>query len=573
MAEIRKTTYDVQFYQGDHWVSSNRFETEAGARTYGQKALSGGKIEGFRVIREWRRADGCYAETQMHEEFRAASSAITLSPIDEAPRVCLNVQDTYRVESRIMMNRLLRGYVERAVVTPTEIMHHYQELKHLLSKDSLTTLAISHIASLQAEICSQDIPARRSALHGFMDKVTQKARHAATRKDLPDISPSGFGPVYATLNAQEAPEECDFYARVVLSRDLAQKRNWLAKLDFLMELLRIGTGLAGAPLMVLDGMMADVLGAPSVAQDLLGMQHNLAQALCSLIDLACGRLAPSPRGGDERALLLSELLGGNALDETKLVILDLVRRQIKGTQLLNRHDPSAERDTFDRVLARVMTIGAASDGMISGGMAEALVLRYMRFLEAGGAVGRRQAINEMLARFPDVKDRVRFLLALASSNLGKQESEAIVAKLQQLTSDRSTMAGFVDRNRPIKSNLEQLTRLYMQVVNATMVEQSRRQIADNIDDVLCAYITSSRLVELMDNPNDPLRRRAYRLIQLCTPGTLRSPKALGMARQRVLEQLRQPDFERRYVEDVADLATQTKILRDFFKMLNDAGFQ
>jgi len=101
----------------------------------------------------------------------------------------------------------------------------------------------------------------------------------------------------------------------------------------------------------------------------------------------------------------------------------------------------------------------------------------------------------------------------------------------------------------------------------------RRQIADNVDDLLCAYIVNSRVVERMDNPDDILRHRANRLMQLCAPGTLRSRKALEMVRQRIVAHLRQPDFERRYVEDIADPAMQAKLLRDFFRLLGEAGFR
>ncbi|HYG85735.1 MAG TPA: hypothetical protein VD978_05720 [Azospirillum sp.] len=468
MAGIRSSSYEVQFCQADHWVLDSRFEAEAEARAYGKKALSAGKVEGFRIIRDWQRPDGHHVETPVCEEFRTASNVITISPIEKTPAVCQSAKDTYGVESRMVMNRLLRGYVERVVVTPTEIMHNYQELKRLLDKDNLATTAVNRVAALQAEVCHQDSRIRRDVLYGFVGEVTEKARRASARDDLPLISQSGFGPAYEALSAREAPEDRDFYARVVLSRDLVQMRNWLAKLNFLTELVRKDGGLTEAPLMLVDGAMADVLGAPSVAQELLGSQPNLAEALCNLIDLSCGRLAAGVRGEEDRALHLSELLADTALDETRLVILDLVRRQLKGTHPLHRNDPSAERDAFDRVLARVVTADAVPNGVVGGGMAEALVQRYQRFLEAGGATGRRQAINEITSRLPDSKDRVRFLLALADSDLGRQQSEDIATVLRQMTGDSSSAAArFVDRSQPIKNNLEQLTRLYVQIADST----------------------------------------------------------------------------------------------------------
>lgn len=571
MAGIRSSaTYEVQFYQADHWVLDGRFETEADARAHGKKALSGGKVEGFRVVRDWQRPDGRHVETQICEEFRSASNAIVISPIDQAPAVCHSADDTYGFESRLVMNRLLRGYVERMVVTPTEIMHNHQELKRLLDRDNLAAAAIGRVAALQAEGCGTDSRSRRDELYGFVNEVSERARRASSREDLPLISKDGLRPAYEALSARENPEDRDFLARVALSRDLVQMRNWLAKLDFLEELVRRDGDLDGAPLALVDGVIADVLGAPSVAQELLGEQPNLAEALCSLIDLSRGRLPASGRDEEDRALQLSALLAGRALDETRLVILDLVRRQLKGTHPLHRNNPSAEREAFDQVLARAVT----ADGVIGGGgMAEALVHRYMRFLEAGGATGRRQAITEITSRLADSKDRVRFLLALSDSDMGRLHHEEIASTLAAMTGDGSASARFVDRGQPIKANLEQLTRLYAQVAESTAPEALRRQVADNIDDLLCSYIVHSRVVERLDNPEDLLRHRANRLIQLCAPGTLCSRKALDMVRRRVVAHLRQPNFERRYVEDIADPAMQAKLLRDFFKLLNEAGFR
>ncbi|HEY0834046.1 MAG TPA: hypothetical protein VGE72_09085 [Azospirillum sp.] len=570
MALARGNSYEVQLYQVDHWVLDGRFDAEAEARSYAKKILSGGKVEGYRIVRDWQRPDGRHVETELCTEFRTQSNAITITPIDEPPPVCRTVDQYYAVESRMVMNRLLRTYVERLVVTPTEIMHNYPELKRLLDKDSLVPTAVGRVSAMQAEKTGQDGRERRDEMHRIVDAVTERARKASARQDLPDLAKTGFGAAYEALTRKESPEDRSFYAKVMVSRDLVQMRNWLAKLDYLAGLVREGGGLAEEPLELVDGVIADVLGAPSVAQELLGTQRSLAEALCNLIDLSRGRLVPDGRADDDRALMLSELLAFNDLDETRLVILDLVRRQLKSAQALYRTDPSAERDAFDEVLKRA----TGPDGVLGGGaMAEALVQRYMRFLEAGGATGRRQAIGEVITRLPDAKDRVRFLLALADSGIGQQHRDDVAAALRQLTGDAAAVAQFVARDQPIKANLEGLTRLYRHVADSTAPEPLRTTLAENIDNLLCAYIVNSRVVERLDNPEDILRHRANRLIQLCAPGTLQSRKALDIVRQRVITHLRQPNFERRYIEDIVDPAVQQKVLRDFFKLLGDAGFR
>lgn len=561
-------SYEVQIYKSDHWVLDLRFEAEAEALTRARRLLSDGKLDGVRVVRDWRRADGRHIETEIHVEFRPVSRTVTIVPIDESPPLCQTVQDCYGVQSRMVMNRMLRNYVERAVVTPTELLHNHAELARLQNTDNLMPTAMGRVAALQAEKAGSDGRSRRDALNILLHDITERARCAALRKDLPAIAATGFRPAFDALDAGTEPEERDFLARVVLSRELVQMRNWLAKLDFLSELVREDGGQADAPLALLDGVIADVLGAPSVVQELLGIQGSLAEALCNLIDLSRGRMAAAGRAEDDRAIHLSELLAFHDLDQTRLVILDLVRRQLKGTQPLYRFDPEQEKTAFLEVLRCAITPTGVTGG---GPMAEALVLRSLRFLEGGGAKGRRQAIDDVVCGIPEAGDKLRFLVTLADSDLGLQHARDIGAALDRLTRDPAGFPRFIDRRQPVKANLEALTALYERVTEAPLPEDTRGRLADNLDHMLVAYIISSRVVEQYDNPDDSLRRRANRLMQLCLPGTLRSRRALDMVRQRVVAHLRQTNFDQKYVEDLPNPDQKQRALREFHRLLEEAG--
>lgn len=565
----RNSVFEVQSYQAGRWLLDARFEDEAEARSHGKRLLAGGKVDGYRVVKDWRRADGRHVETEVHSEFRAVSSAITVQPIDEAPPICVRPDDMFAVESRMVMNRILRSYIDRMVVTPTEIMHNYSELKRLLDRDNIAAQAVGRVAALQAEKVKTDGRVRRDEIFIMINGVTERARKASARKDLPDVTAHGFRPLFDKLDAAESPEERDFLARVVLSRDLVQMRNWMAKLDFLSEVVRSDGGLTEAPLVLVDGVIADVFGAPSVAQELLGEQRSLCEALCALIDLSRGRLTLYNRNEEDRAVQLNELLAFHDLDQTRYVMLEMVRRQVKSTQPLYRADPAAEMEAFNRLLSRVTT----PEGIVGGPlMAEALVMRYMRFLEAGGALGRRQAMEQVVGCYKDAKDKVRFLIEFSGSDVGEQHFKDISALLLKLTADSSAVGGFVDRNLPIRDNLEQITLLYAQVAECMLPDPLRGQLAGNLDNLLADYILASKVVERLDNPDDTLRHRANKLMMLCAPGMLQSPKALDIVRRRVVAHLRQPNFDKLYVADIPESSAQQRALREFYKLLGQAGF-
>lgn len=565
----RNSVFEVQSYQAGRWLLDARFEDEAEARAHGKKLLAGGKSDGYRVVKDWRRADGRHVETEVHSEFRAVSNAITIQPIDEAPPVCVKPDDMFAVESRMVMNRILRSYIDRMVVTPTEIMHNYNELKRLLDRDNIAAQAVGRVAALQAEKAKVDGRVRRDEIFIMINGMTERTRKASARKDLPDVTAHGFRPLFDKLDAAESAEERDFLARVVLSRDLVQMRNWMAKLDFLSEVVRSDGGLTEAPLVLVDGVIADVFGAPSVAQELLGDQRSLCDALCALIDLSRGRLRLYDRGEEDRAVQLNELLAFHDLDQTRYVMLEMVRRQVKSTQPLYRADPAAETEAFNKLLLRVTT----PEGIVGGPlMAEALVVRYMRFLEAGGALGRRQAMEQVIGCYKDAKDKIRFLIEFSGSDIGEQHFKDISALLLKLTADSSAIGGFVDRNLPIRDNLEQITLLYAQVAECMLPDPLRGELAANIDNLLADYVLASKVVERLDNPDDTLRHRANKLMMLCAPGMLQSPKALDIVRRRVVAHLRQPNFDKLYVADIPEPGAQQRALREFYKLLGQAGF-
>lgn len=566
----RDNVFEVQVYRSaGHWVVESRFPDEAQARTHGKRLIGEGRVDGIRIVKDWRRPDGRHVETEIHSEFRPASNNVSIQPIDETPVYCERPQDIFAVESRMVMNRLLRNYTERMVVTPTEIMHNYAELKRLMDKDNLLTQAVGRVAAMQAEKLKAKSGARRDELFDMINGATERVRAASTRKDLPDITALGFRGVVDKLDAATEPEERDFLARVVLSRDLVQMRNWMAKLDFLSELVRSDGGLSDAPLVLVDGIIADVFGAPSVAQELLGEQRSLSEALCNLVSLSRGRLNFNDRSDEDRAVQLNELLAFHDLDQTRYVILEMVRRQVKGGQPLYRNDPTAEMEAFDKLLRHVTT----PDGIVGGPlMAEALVLRYMRFLEAGGTAGRRQALEQTIGRYDDAKDRMRFLIEFSGSDTGETLTDDVERLLTDLTTSKTHAGSFIDRRLPIRDNLGQITLLYVQVSECMLPDPLRGRLAENIDDLLVDYITASKVVERMDNPDDTLRHRANKLMMLCAPGVLQSRKALGIVRRRVVSHLRQPNFDRLYVADIPEPGAQQRALREFYKLLGQAGF-
>ena len=100
----------------------------------------------------------------------------------------------------------------------------------------------------------------------------------------------------------------------------------------------------------------------------------------------------------------------------------------------------------------------------------------------------------------------------------------------------------------------------------------RDDLARSMDEVLCRYLVDEGVIEKIDKADDPLAMRAIRLIKFCGSGVLIRGKSLDLARSRIIEHLRQPQFEEKFLASSGDTTSGEKNLREFHRLLREVGF-
>jgi len=579
-------SYEVQLFQNDRWQVADCLASEEDARAAAQRLFQNPACAGYRVVRDRLRPDGTHDELVLQVEYRALRKPLTIAAIDDAP-ACGETRDLYRPESRQTINRLFRSYFDQRVLTPTEVLHDHRELKRLLDHGTLVSAAVGRVATLQAAAGAAPAPgggndarARRQHLEAMLAEALARTKGVAARR-LPDLAQTPLSELRPLLLGKVPEAELEFLSLAALAQALTSRTSWLSKLEFLLE--RIELVLEPDPTVALfDGVIAELVGIPAVIQELLGAQPSLARALRLLVALSRGTLgaeSESAEGGSglrtpplhPLAPRLNAVLAGSGLPLTAAALLELVRRQLAGAQPLNRGaDPLAEKAAFDQ-LAHYLT---RPEGMTGGPpMAEALLARFGRFLEAGGATGRRQAIAGILLRYRSPRDQLRFLLALAASDTGRQHSADVAEQLERVLNPNTDSAVFFDPRQPAEDNLRDGSHLYRLALASPLEHGAGARCAELIDGLLCEYIRRFRVIEQIDTPEAHLRRRANSLIALCCPELLGAPRSLELVRRRVIAHLRQPAFEEKYVDDIAEPAEQAHHLRELFRLLTGAGFR
>jgi len=559
-----RETFEIQKLRQGRWTTEMVRDREEDARQLAKTLLKDKSCGGARVVRNWLHRDGTVAEKVVFEQTQSGtdSGAIRINAIEAAPPPCAEPRDYFGLESRMTINRILRTYLEEVCLTPTEVLHNAKELGRLRDKDTLVPSAVDRIASLQVRNTDISVARRREEIFAALDQIHLQARRADGLK-LPKVGGS-FSALLARMDGfgDEPPE---YFAMIALSRELVGMRNWIAKLD---RLCKLASGESDAKaVLLLDTVIADVLGA-NIVQEILGWQPSLGGAIVAMLDLANGKFDAKKSESSEVAGLLNGLLAQGLLPGSRHCIIDRALRQLRSSNALSRNEPAREMEEYQRVLLRLLGRG----GLLAGpDAAEALTLRGARFVEQGGVSGRRAAINNTVNAFPDRAHGVMYLAELSKTSFADGHLDDIVRELDFVFSTR-VIGELTRRTLSPRERLQSVTDAFYATRSSALPEDVKRQVSDHIDTVLERYLVDERVIERLDNPADPLRERAVRLVKFVNAGVLPEGKALARARRRIVELLRQPNFDTRFVAGLSDPVSAKKTLREFHQMLVKGGF-
>ncbi|MCR6629121.1 MAG: hypothetical protein NVV74_03185 [Magnetospirillum sp.] len=558
-------SFEIQVLTDSHWVVAEFASDEAKAKAFADNLLQKGNHSAVRVVRDRRGVDGLHKETVIQEKTAAVKSSapdISLSPVKEAP-VCRSLGDFYQLEARLTLGRLLRKYLDEVVVSPTELLHSAAEMKRFGDKGTLLFSSIDRISTLQATATGEEGKARRDFLNKMWDEGIARARKFMATK--PAV-PKTFADVLKGV--EKGGDEHPYLCLSFMALRLLEVRSWLGKLDIL---LGWAAEEAAAPaLALMDGVVADILNSAQLIQDLLGYQANLGAALCSLADLAEGK-GTAAKFAPETFAGLNVLLSSGKLEQARQVLLGRVVRELGGQNPLSRHEPKQEYEVYQKVMHRLVS----HRGVVGGpAAAEALVHRISRIHSHLGSVGAGHAVEMTLSALADTVLRVQFLLALAQSPLGQGMGRALVDMLAGRVRGAKGIDAWVPVRLPPPERMAALAAVNRSLLAAEFLEEGgRRELAGAVDDTLAAYLVDEGVIEKIDKPDDPLALRAIRLIKFCGSGVLIEGKSLNLARARVIDHLRQPQFEEKFLASVPEPGKAEKHLREFHRLLVETGFR
>ena len=438
--------------------------------------------------------------------FTSDQPATAVGLIDEVG-LCESAADYTALASRATIAQLLRVQLDAAGLTPTELLHNHKALKAMLAQEPVVEVAVGRVVAMQGRLPGETIQGRRAAIQAAIADAL--ARAAETERTLDGVAHKG--PPFAVLQRDqgarpgESPEQ-DYLLLSALCRELTGLRNWGHKLAVLVSLA--GDDASGRVATLVDGALADLVAAGSALDRFVGAPDTADAALIRLLDLAAGK--PSAAEGEGGPLAaLAALLRAGRLPETRSVILDGIRRLLRASGGHSRHEGEAE--VFRHALATLV----GGDGVAGGGgVAEALVLRYSRRLDASSGTGLRQAMQGTLESLPSLFSRLHFLAALADSGLGRHAANELVMLAETIPANEQVVEAALFHPFDPPALAAALHRAAAAFGASPLPAESSGRVRERIIGLVDTLVMRGNFIDLLDRfePDIPRRIAAFRAV-------------------------------------------------------------
>lgn len=371
------TSYEVQSRRDGRWRIEGAFTDQEASLSCARSLLMAGGVEEVKVIK-FRTLAGLGLETViLHKKApENKGKPLMLGGTAEGAPVCRTLEDLRGFESRVVIGRLLRPFLDRQRITPTELLHSWPHFRKLDEQGALLSAAIHATARHHADLHGMVVPTRVKEIRRLVDAAAAQARDfLAERKRLPSFNARDLDDTSRRIDAEVGPEGHDAVFLSLLTLHMVEGGTLGGKLDVLLDLIDEDTG--PRHLALIDGVMADVLGSADTLKELLGPQPSLVMGLCALVDSLYGRnpdpMVPQP------TVALSQVcdmaLRGRA-PLCQVVLIDRIRQALLSDQPLDRRDVKSEGVLIQSLTQRLK----GPQGELLGGsvVAKALDRRMVR---------------------------------------------------------------------------------------------------------------------------------------------------------------------------------------------------
>lgn len=386
--------FEVQVRVSDRWRVEAIFTDEEAALSCAKVQMTVAGVQEVKVFKA-RSLAGLELQTAIfHRKVpEQKSKPLSIAGSAEGAPYCTELADLYGFDSRVVIGRLLRQFLDKFQATPTELLHGWTYARKLDEQGTLLGAAVHAAARHHADIRKVAVPVRVKELRALADRALVRVRDFnAERKRLPAFDESDLAGTSGRIAQAVPAEDQDFVFLAMLTQHLTGGNSLAGKLEILVKMMaRCDDPRLSA---LLEGVIADGLGAAELVKELLGAQPTLAAGLCALADTLYGR-RPGEKDVPVHPLLacIGALTVTGRAPGCRAVLVERVRSALNSDQSLDRKDAKSEPLLVEGLAVRLK----GPDGGLLGGVEteKALARRLLRHRQA---ILRQQGMHDIADR-------------------------------------------------------------------------------------------------------------------------------------------------------------------------------
>ncbi len=542
---LRKNVhYEVQGCRSTRWTVIDVQHDDVSARESAEKLW---KEESYRAIRVMCEKYDTGTNTYKSIEIHCLGQKPKASPKKpSAPAgVCWKPGDLYSVEGRRTLTHLLRPYLERAQVAPSELLHCPEYYTDLDNSGTELQNAVQRASIDQIRLTDESIQERMKKLYRLVEQAVSALREDWKAGHMPDISKTSWRQTLATLDENE---NRSYLLTCSLSGYLRDLKTIPEKFEQLFKLINFKDPDWVFP--VLDTLLAEFLNFPVLIKHIFGERDCLGDLLNQMIALLKGDFVPVAKeaGGAEdgeannvsAAERLNELFSLKAMTRCKRVIFKSICRELDGTRPMSDGSLYSELNSLSDFLGAMR--GPEGNNKLEERMLEAASARSSRLLNT-------HAISEYLMEATSPVQSARMLLELSEHAIGDGSLKKIAAEIEPIINSPRNEPYFRGMDGPFLERMQTVTRLQARCVRSKLLDNHKLRIADKLDDD-CIYMMkkNSIFARIAKSSQEP-HVAGHKLLGMLADGYFTLGKAQDFARQQARTYMRQPDFIEKCIGD------------------------
>lgn len=347
-------TFEVHIRRDGRWQMMSAFADQDSALSSARSHLVSGGTQEVKVVK-FRSLAGMELETVILHKVAPETNgkAPMLGGSAEGAPLCRTLEDFCGFDSRAVIGRLLRPFLDANKIGATELLYGWSNIRKLEEQGGLLGAAIQAAARHHNDLHGVPVAERARELRALVDAAATRARDfLAERKRLPAFDLTDLARSSRLIDETVGEEQHDSVFLLQLTLQLAGCGSPVGKLEALAALMNDDA--EPRHLALLDGVAADLLGSADTLKELLGRQPSLGAGLCALADALMGRDSPATQEPAAPTLRhLGELTLRGRAPCCFAVLLDRLCQSLAGDQPLDRRDPKAEGGLIEELNRRL----------------------------------------------------------------------------------------------------------------------------------------------------------------------------------------------------------------------------